>query len=68
MDCMDKYKRLMLALILIAVISSGIYFIAIIGGVINSEFPYGIFLPSWAIILIPIITRSRSEEKRKGRS
>ncbi|MFX1571792.1 MAG: hypothetical protein ACFFB0_03510 [Promethearchaeota archaeon] len=62
---MDKYEKLIGAIILIAVISSVTYFIAIIVGIITTDFPFFIFIPSWGIICIPIITQKRLEEKRK---
>lgn len=60
---MDKYERLILAIIVIAILSSVIYLIAIIAGIIDSDFPFVIFIPSWAVICIPIITQKRLEEK-----
>ena len=67
MKGMDIYERLKSALILIASLSSIIYFIAIIMGLIAPEFPYGIFLPGYAIILIPIIAHRKLEKKENKR-
>ncbi|MFW9828432.1 MAG: hypothetical protein ACFFEY_12650 [Candidatus Thorarchaeota archaeon] len=60
---MDKYEKLILALISIAVLSSFIYLIAIIAEFIAPEFPYGIFLPSYAVILIALIAHRRLDKK-----
>lgn len=65
MKNMEKYERLTLAIILIAVLSSVIYIIAIIAGIIDTEFPFVIFIPSWVAIWIPIIAHKRLEEKRR---
>ena len=65
MENMDKYERLTLAFILIAVLSSVIYFIATITGIIDTDFPFVIFIPSWFVICIPIIAQKRLEEKRR---
>ncbi len=62
---MDKYERLILAIIIIAVLSSVIYLIAIIAGIIDPDFPFVIFIPSWAVICIPIISQKRLDEKMR---
>jgi hypothetical protein len=63
MKKMEVYDRFILALILIASISSIIYFLVIIMGITAPEFPYGIFLPGYAIILIPIIAHRKLKKK-----
>jgi hypothetical protein len=62
---MDKYKRLMIALTMIIIISIALYFILLFTGSIEAKFPFGALIPSWLVIFIPIINEKRLKEKKK---
>jgi hypothetical protein len=61
---MDKYKRLMIALTVIIVISIVLYFILLFTGSIETKFPFGVLIPSWFVIFIPIINEKRLKEQK----
>ena len=62
---MDKYDKMIIAVIVIIVLSVGLYLVLLFTGVIESKFPFGALIPGWFVIFIPIIKEKRIEEKRK---
>jgi hypothetical protein len=62
---MDKYERMILAIIIIAISSAALYLLLLISGYIETKFPFGILIPSWLIIFIPIINQKRLEAKKE---
>ncbi|TFG11839.1 MAG: hypothetical protein EU531_11145 [Promethearchaeota archaeon] len=62
---MDKYERMIFAVVVIIVLSTGFYLVLLFTGFIESKFPFLALIPSWFIILIPIINQKRLEEKKK---
>ena len=62
---MDKYERMIFAIIAIVVLSTVLYLLLLFTGVIESKFPFGVLIPSWLVILIPIINQKKLEEKNK---
>jgi hypothetical protein len=65
MKNMDKYERMIIAVIAIVLLATLVYLVSLFTGVIESKFPFGILIPSWFVILIPIINQKRLEEKKK---
>jgi hypothetical protein len=65
---MDKYGKLMIGVIALIILSVITYFVLLVMGVIESKFPYGVLIPSWLVVLIPIINQKRIEEENKLRN
>jgi len=62
---MDKYDKMIIAVIVMIVLSIGLYIVLLFTGVIESKFPFGFLIPSWFVIFIPIINQKRIEDKNK---
>lgn len=62
---MDKYQKAILAMAFIIGISSIAYAMLIILGIVDSYFPFFIFLPGFMVIWIPIIARKRLDDQNK---
>jgi len=69
---MDKYQKMIIGGLIVAVSIIFIYVIVVFSGIISnrpdsddSVFPFFIFFPSWVAIFVPIIARQRQEEKKK---
>ncbi|MEJ2295843.1 MAG: hypothetical protein P8Y23_13895 [Candidatus Lokiarchaeota archaeon] len=62
---MDKYERMMIAVIAIVLLASLVYLVPLFTGVIESKFPFGVLIPGWLVTLIPIIKQKRLAEKEK---
>lgn len=65
MKNMDKYDKMIFAIVVIVALSVALYMIFLFTGVLESKFPFGVLIPSWFVILIPIINQKRLEEKKK---
>ena len=65
MKNMDKYDKMIIAVIVMIVLSVGLYLVLLFTGVIQSKFPFGALIPSWFVIFIPIINQKRIEDKNK---
>ncbi|TFG09902.1 MAG: hypothetical protein EU535_08675 [Promethearchaeota archaeon] len=61
---MNKYERMIFAVVVIIALSTGFYLVLLFTGFIESKFPFGVLIPSCFIILIPIINQKRLEEER----
>jgi hypothetical protein len=65
MKNMDKYERMIIAVIVIIVLSEVLYFVLLFTGFIKSRFPFSALIPSWFVIMIPIINQKRLEKEKK---
>ncbi|TFG04007.1 MAG: hypothetical protein EU542_00415 [Promethearchaeota archaeon] len=65
---MDKYERMIIAVIVIIVLSVVLYFVLLFTGFIKSKFPFSGLIPSWFVIFIPIINQKRLEKEKKSLS
>ena len=65
MKNMDKYDKMIIAIIVIIGLSVGLYLALLFTGFIESKFPFGALIPGWFAIFIPIINEKKIEEKRK---
>lgn len=65
MKKMDKYERMMIAVICIVLLAAVLYLSLLFTGVIESKFPFGVLIPSWLVTLIPIINQKKLAEKKK---
>ena len=62
---MDKCERMMIALTVIIIIPIVLCFVLLFTGSIEAKFPFGVLIPSWFVIFIPIIDEKRLKEKKK---
>ncbi len=62
---MDKYERMIIAVIAIVIIAVVVYLVSLFTGIIESKFPFGVLIPGWLVTLIPIINEKKLAEKNK---
>jgi hypothetical protein len=62
---MNKYDKMIIAIIMILVLLIGLYLVFLFTGFIESNFPFGALIPGWFAVLFPIINKKRDEEKEK---
>jgi hypothetical protein len=65
MKNMDKYERMMIAVIAIVLLAAVVYLVSLFTGVVESKFPFGVLIPGWLVTLIPIINQKKLAEKKK---